>query len=130
MRYIKSYYVGLLLVALITYLSLFRPPQTELDTLVGFDKLVHTGMYFVLSLVLWVEFYVAHRQRPAPWWHVWVGALGCPVAYSGLIELLQAYATSYRSGDWIDFLANLAGALLAAWVGSRMLKRKGYVGSS
>ena len=34
--------------------------------------------------------------------------------FSGCIELLQAYFTDYRGGDWMDFAANTAGALLAS----------------
>ena len=32
---------------------------------------------------------------------------------SGVIELLQEYCTTYRGGDWFDFLANISGVTLA-----------------
>ncbi|MBR6482163.1 MAG: VanZ family protein, partial [Bacteroidaceae bacterium] len=39
-----------------------------------------------------------------------------PVLMSGVIELLQEYATLYRSGDWRDLAANTLGVLMgAAW---------------
>ncbi len=44
---------------------------------------------------------------------------------SGLIELLQAYCTGgRRSGDWLDFAANTAGATLAAVIGILVVKRR------
>ena len=39
-----------------------------------------------------------------------------PIAISGLLELLQEYATDCRSGDWYDFVANTLGVLTAAGV--------------
>ncbi len=36
----------------------------------------------------------------------------------GMVELAQAYLTSgVRSGDWLDFVANSAGAFLGALIG-------------
>lgn len=32
---------------------------------------------------------------------------------SGVIELAQAYLTTYRTGDWADFATNSMGVLLA-----------------
>ena len=39
------------------------------------------------------------------------------VAMRGLLELLQAYCTTYRSGDWLDLAANAIGAALGTAVG-------------
>ncbi|WP_253952412.1 hypothetical protein [Xylanibacter muris] len=41
-----------------------------------------------------------------------------PVIMSGAIELLQEYCTNgRRSGDWLDFAANIAGVTIAAVFG-------------
>ena len=74
--------------------------------------------------MLWLEFIRAHRKTHAPLWHAWIGALLCPVLFSGAIELLQEYCTTYRGGDWLDFAANTTGALLASLVGRYLLTRK------
>lgn len=66
------------------------------------DKLVHICMYFGMSGMLWLEFLRAHRRDEAPLWHAWIGAFFCPVLFSGCVELLQEYCTSYRGGDWLD----------------------------
>ena len=38
------------------------------------------------------------------------------------MELAQAYLTTVRSGDWIDFLANSIGAGIAYLLGAVLLK--------
>ena len=40
------------------------------------------------------------------------------IVMSGIIEILQEYCTTYRGGDWFDFLANTCGVIAAtafAW---------------
>ena len=46
----------------------------------------------------------------------------CPVLFSGMVELLQEYCTTYRGGDWLDFAANTTGAVLASMVGYFILR--------
>lgn len=79
-------------------------------------------MYMGMSGMLWLEFLWAHRREASPLWHTWVGAFVCPVLFSGVVELLQEYCTSYRGGDWLDFAANTTGALLASAVGYFLLR--------
>ena len=121
--FLKKYPVSLLVILAVFYLSFFRPPSTELSTIPNIDKVVHVCMYFGMSGMLWLEFLRAHRRDRAPLWHAWVGALLCPVLFSGMVELLQAYCTTYRGGDWLDFAANTAGALLASGV-AQVVRRK------
>ena len=40
----------------------------------------------------------------------------------GLLEVLQAYATTTRNGDWLDFTANTLGATLGATAGLLLIK--------
>jgi len=110
---LKRYPLSLLLIAIVTYLSFFTPPKTQLSEVTNFDKFVHFSMYFFLSSLLWLEHFRAHRKEKAPLWHGLVGALLCPIVYSGVVELLQAYATTNRSGEWWDFAANSLGAVAA-----------------
>ena len=114
--FLKRYPVSLLVIAAVVYLSFFRPPSTELDGIPNIDKVVHVCMYFGMSGMLWFEFMRAHRRDHTPLWHAWVGAFLCPVLFSGVVELLQAYCTTYRGGDWLDFAANATGAVLASAV--------------
>lgn len=129
LRYIKTYPFSLLVILAIVYLSFFRPPSTELDTVPGFDKVVHICMYGGLSGMLWLEFIRSWRRRRPPLWHAWTGAFCCPVLFSGIIELLQEYATDHRSGDWLDFAANTTGALLASLLAYCWMKRRMRAGN-
>ena len=103
-------------------LSFFKPPTTELGTIPNLDKVVHICMYFGMSGMLWLEFLRAHRKDHTPIWHAWVGAFICPVLFSGIVELLQEYCTTYRGGDWLDFAANTTGAVLASLAACLVLK--------
>ena len=67
-------------------------------------------MYFGMSGMLWLEFLRAHRRDRTPMWHAWVGAFVCPVLFSGAVELLQAFCTTYRGGDWLDFCSQYHGS--------------------
>jgi len=117
--YIKKYPVSLVIILAVIYLSFFKPPTTDLGTIPNLDKVVHICMYFGMSGMLWLEFLRAHRRDRTPMWHAWVGAFVCPVLFSGAVELLQAFCTTYRGGD---FAANTTGAVLASLVACFVLK--------
>ena len=120
--YIKKYPVSLVIILAVIYLSFFKPPTTDLGTIPNLDKVVHICMYFGMSGMLWLEFLRAQRRDRTPMWHAWVGAFVCPVLFSGAVELLQAFCTTYRGGDWLDFAANTTGAVLASLVACFVLK--------
>lgn len=124
LRYIKKYPVSLLVILTVTYLSFFHVPSTRFDGVSGIDKLVHICMYMGMSGMLWLEFLRAHRRDVVPVWHAWIGATLCPIVFSGMVELLQA-CTPHRSGDWMDFVANCTGVLLATVVGRLAFGRFG-----
>lgn len=116
-RYIKKYPFSLAIILLVIYLSFFKPPSLP-DTdwkIPHLDKVIHMGMYFVMSGMLWWEFFRSHKNGLSMS-RAWVGAFVCPVIFSGCVEVLQEYCTTYRGGDWLDFLANTAGALLASLI--------------
>ena len=122
--YIKKYPISLTVILAVIYLSFFKPPATELGTIPNLDKVVHICMYFGMSGMLWLEFLRAHRRDRTPIWHAGLGAFVCPVLFSGAVELLQEYCTTYRGGDWLDFAANTTGAVLASLVAYFVLKPK------
>ena len=124
---LKRYPISLCIILTVTYLSFFKPPQIDEEELMipYFDKVVHICMYFGMSGMLWFEFIRAHRRQAAPLWHAWIGAVACPILFSGAVELLQSYCTTYRGGDWFDFAANSFGVGLAtamAWMVKRRLE--------
>lgn len=75
------------------------------------DKIVHFGMFFVLSFVNCIDYYKLYNGKPdMRKWVFWGFTL--PVIYGGAIELLQEYFFS-RSGEWGDFIADVSGSLVA-----------------
>lgn len=88
------------------------PPEIEVPLM---DKWAHMLMYASLCIVIWAEYWrlhdhehtISHLRNHALL--LAVGAVVCPLALGGTMELLQAYATNYRSGDWLDFAANSIG---------------------
>jgi VanZ family protein len=128
LQYIKKYPASLFIILVVIYLSFFKPPKTELSKIENLDKVVHFCMYFGMSGMLWLEFLRAHRRERLPLMHAWIGATLCPILFSGCVELLQEYCTTYRGGDWMDFLANSLGAICATainyiWVRPWILRR-------
>lgn len=122
--FILRYPLSIAIILLVTFLSFFKPPSTDLNNVPGIDKLVHTGMYFVMASMLWWEFYKGQKKTQAPIWHAWVGAFLCPLIYGGLVELLQEFFTQHRGGEWLDFAANSAGVVIAAVIGYYFLPKR------
>ncbi len=117
--YIRQYPLSLLIIGIVIYLSFFHPPQLDdVPLFPHFDKVAHFCMYGGMSGMLWLEFLLTHRRGKYPYRHGFVGGTICPILFSGMIEILQGAMTTYRSGDWFDFLANTLGVLTAtaiAW---------------
>jgi VanZ family protein len=131
--FIKQYKFSLLVLAVILFLSFFKPPHTELDEITNFDKVVHFCMYGGFSAIIWLEYLRCHREDPSRGVmrnsgftvnRVWllIGALVLPIVLSGGIELAQEYLTTYRGGEWWDFASNSTGVLAASLCGYFFLK--------
>jgi VanZ family protein len=114
--YIRKYPLSLLCLALIWILS-FTPffPETPLDNVEFIDKWTHLVMYGGTASVMWYEHLRCHQR---PQWRklLWIAVAGM-IVLGGVVELLQAYATTTRSGEWLDFVADSVGVLLGAVVG-------------
>mgnify|MGYP003290799229 CR=1 FL=1 len=121
-HWIKDYKFSLLLVAVVLFLSFFNPPQTGLDEVTGMDKVAHFGMYFALAGVVWAEY----TRRHASYRRLWLalGAVLMPIVLGGLVEVGQAMLTGYRSGDWMDWVADMAGVAVMTAV-AVILERNG-----
>jgi VanZ family protein len=87
------------------------------------DKIAHIGMYFIMSVLLWWEFCRNHKKY-IDTRHAWIGAFLLPLLLSGVVELLQEYCTTYRGGDWLDFLANATGVTLASSIAYYLLRSR------
>lgn len=81
-----------------------------------FDKMVHFGIFLGFALLLHLD----RRPRLAI-------TLLVSLAFAGGVELVQSLLP-YRSGDWRDFAAGAAGAMLAVLLISLFRRRLGNVG--
>ena len=120
-HYFRKYTFSWLIIGIIIYLSFFTPPKTELDNISNIDKLAHICMYGGLCSILWIEYLRSHIQIQRI--RAFIGGIVLPIAFSGIIELLQEYATTNRSGDWADMIANSIGVVLAALLGQFVFPR-------
>lgn len=58
-HYIKRYSLGLLVIAVITYLSLMHVPEIpEVEDVPLIDKWTHMVMYATLTLAIWIQYLV------------------------------------------------------------------------
>lgn len=83
----------------------------------GADKLVHFIIYFVFMAVVIFE----HRNNIKTIGRLMLYSI-FPFVFGSLMELLQAWVTSTRSGSWKDILANFAGIIAAVLI-SLLIKR-------
>ncbi len=126
---IKFHYpLSLLCIALIVVLSL-TPffPETPLDDVAFIDKWTHLVMYGGTCSVIWWEYLRSHRRIDRLRLLLW--AVAGIVMLGGLMELMQAYCTTTRSGEWLDFWADSLGVLVGTAIGLLMnvlhFKRRG-----
>ena len=127
MHYLKKYPFSWALVIFIFIICLLPVPETPVDEVPGIDKLVHTGMYGFLCLVVMTERLRQVKHRPLKMKHCFVGLFVLPILMSGIIELLQSYATTCRSGDWWDMAANTLGVVAAWCIFAIIIKKRGLL---
>jgi len=114
-RYLRRYPFSSFLIVCIVLLSLLPIPDVKMaEDIPLVDKWTHMVMYGVLTLAVWFETLRAGVLLSA--WRVGLRFL-LPVMMGGLLELAQAYLTTCRSGEWLDFVANTIGVCIGTAVG-------------
>ncbi|HYK75479.1 MAG TPA: VanZ family protein [Daejeonella sp.] len=83
--------------------------NTGISVFPGFDKLAHTGFFFVLTVLL---FYGKIKQQNSYSYRfeTILKIVLVNVVLGGGIELLQLTIFTYRSAEWWDFFADMVGA--------------------
>ncbi|MBQ6966264.1 MAG: VanZ family protein [Bacteroidaceae bacterium] len=109
---LKEYLFTTLVTAFIVTLSTIPIPEhPPLGDVPLMDKWVHMVMYGGLVFVMWID-HVVRNKRTFSW-----KARGIMLLYSialgGVMELVQAYLTTCRSGEWLDFEADAIGAAVS-----------------
>jgi VanZ family protein len=95
--------------------SLVKP--VKLDTNISnIDKLLHLGAYFGLA-ILWLSYFHIVKTSATQKWAkpiFYIAIALALVVYGIVIELLQGSATTYRTPDVWDVLANSIGVILGS----------------
>ena len=115
---VRKYPLSLLCVLLIGVLSLAPYfPETPLDNVAFIDKWTHLVMYGGTCTVIWWEYLRSHSALNSRKLLITLAGM---ILLGGLMELLQAYCTTTRSGEWLDFWADSIGVLLGYAIGLLM----------
>lgn len=118
---LKENFLTVLVTAIIITLSTIPiPEEAPMSDVPLIDKWVHMLMYMGLVFVMWFD-HVARNKRVAKRKHFLFMFLYATLL-GGLMELVQAYLTTCRSGDWVDFEADAIGAAIG--VGLSLLVNK------
>ncbi len=85
-------------------------PKTPFLAIPHFDKLVHLGIFAVFTFLLGYGL----SKQPARWCqkYVYTITLLLGVIYSMLTEVVQHIFLAERTGDFWDFIADVAGCLV------------------
>lgn len=110
MNLYKYLYTEIVTVAIVVLCTIPVPEQAPMSDVPLIDKWVHMVMYGGLVFVMWVDRVVRNKQKFS--WVARAVMLLYAAALGGAMELVQAYLTTCRSGDWVDFEADVVGALL------------------
>jgi VanZ family protein len=108
---LKHQYLAIIwsvIVLILCDIPLDDPSPAGITFFEGFDKLVHTGFFFVLTVLL---FYGKIRQQRSYTFRIMtiVKILFVTAALGATIELLQWKVFTYRSADIWDFVTDMIG---------------------
>jgi VanZ family protein len=92
-------------------------PKTNIK-ISNIDKLYHSFAYFTLTISWLLSFYKKPEKK-------YVIVIGC-IILGIIIEVLQGTLTIYRTGDYLDVLANSFGVLLALLI-FNVISKKNYI---
>lgn len=123
-KYIFRYPLTLVVVVAIVLLSVLPIPDVkQMEGIPLIDKWTHMVMYGGLTLAIWIDYRRSHRWLDQG--RLFLFAFLAPIAMGGALELVQAYLTTCRSGEWLDFVANTIGVCLGNVAGllMRFLKK-------
>jgi VanZ family protein len=87
-------------------------PHISFLEILSFDKWVHAGVFFVLTLLA-VRGFRLQKNSNAFKKHAVLISLALCISYGGILEILQGTIFEDRSADIYDFIANSFGCILA-----------------
>ena len=118
-----TYWRSILVACAIAYGCLLRKPLYTLPPIEHGDRWAHWLAFMVLALVLQWDSKIAGLNN-GPRWLV-VALL--PILYGGLIEVIQEKYFYPRTGDWMDWVADVVGVVFGIglwWIGEKIYERR------
>jgi VanZ family protein len=111
MKLIMHYHKTILLSFLILFLSLynFSGISRVIQIFPHEDKVVHFLMYFAIAITVLFE----HNLKTGRTDRKRLTVNIYPLILGALLEIIQKVYTVNRSGDWLDFAADISGILAA-----------------
>ncbi len=106
--------IALIISITIVFLSLLQLPSSKID-IINIDKAYHSIAYFALGIT-WL---FAYYKKPEKKYFIVI----CCIVFGIIIEVLQSSLTSYRTGDYVDAIANSCGVLLALLIFNLFVKK-------
>lgn len=126
MKILLRYTLFPILISLLIFIGTCLIPSNSVPQMpegISWDKIVHFGMFFLLSAVSLYDYYKLHNKKPIfIRWMFW--GLLIPVIYGGVIELLQKYYFPTRSAELGDWIADILGSLVATVIAVIFLRRR------
>ena len=109
MSLVKIFWRTIVVALLVAYVSLIKTPSYIPEpNFPLFDKWIHLGMYFLLTLV---GLFDINKIRQKNLYQV---VIVC-IVYGGVIEILQYFSLT-RHPSWADLMANIVGCILAYFI--------------
>lgn len=119
---LKKFFPTIFIVVAILYLSLMRvSPRSDMPAVPFGDKIVHVVMYMGLMLAFYFDVYRQNLPKISFRRSLLYGVFSFGI-FGGIVELLQMYCTTYRSGDWWDWVADVFGVILGLWLGKYVMQ--------
>lgn len=109
----------LVTIAIVILSTIPVPEVPELQDVPFLDKWVHFVMYGTLTFAMYLDRKLSHANTDKTFI---IAAFVYPSLLGGLMELFQAYCTTCRSGEWLDFYADTFGAFLATIISLSLWK--------
>lgn len=96
-------------------------PKSYLFDIPFFDKFIHLALFFIFAVLLYIGL---HKQSETYILKRWIltFTIITGLAYSITTEIIQYYLAIGRSGDFLDFVANITGFLLGVVFIRRIIK--------
>ena len=109
--FIRKFWISIAFCIVIVVLCFMNTEPLPKVPMTNSDKVVHLLMFLALSGVVFFDNTRYLRRTIGCRW-LFGGSFLFPVLVGGLIEIGQTLFTTYRSGDWWDFLFDTIGAMV------------------